>query len=134
MLGVNPVNIASALVTERDFVTADTLLKQRAGRITRANILVFRFNGVAHAYLNLCMHMRRPLNCQEDAIFDRARNHLRCSMHGFVFEPETGACLSPVCAGQTLQKINLVERDGFISLQDKGAEIVAVYRQGRELL
>jgi len=78
--------------------------------------------------------MQRPLNCQEDAIFDRERQRLRCSMHGFVFEPETGACLSPVCEGQKLQPIKLIEQDGMFSLHDKQAEIIAVYRRGKELV
>ena len=78
--------------------------------------------------------MQRPLNCQEDAIFDRERQRLRCSMHGFVFEPETGVCLSPVCEGQKLQQIKLIEQDGMFSLHDKQAEITAVYRHGVELV
>jgi nitrite reductase/ring-hydroxylating ferredoxin subunit len=128
------VKIASALLSEHDFLTADIVRKRRSGQTGKANILVFRFNGHIHAYLNLCMHMQRPLNCQQDAIFDREEKRLRCSMHGFVFEPETGTCLSPVCEGRKLQLINLVEQDGFLSLQDKQAEIVAVYRRGKELL
>lgn len=78
--------------------------------------------------------MQRPLNCQEDAIFDRERQRLRCSMHGFVFEPETGLCLSPVCEGQKLQQIKLIEQDGMFGLHDKQAEITAVYRRGVELV
>jgi nitrite reductase/ring-hydroxylating ferredoxin subunit len=128
------VNIDSKLLNENDFVTADILLKRHSGQIDKTNILVFLFNGSVYAYVNHCMHMQRRLNCQEDAIFDRERQHLRCSMHGFVFEPETGVCLSPVCEGQSLQKIRLVEHEGFISLFDKKAEMIAVYRHGKELI
>ena len=80
------------------------------------------------------MHMQRPLNCQEDAIFDPNRQRLRCSMHGFVFEPETGICLSPVCEGQKMQAIKLIEQEGMLSLHDRQANIIAVYRHGKELL
>ncbi|MBK8815113.1 MAG: Rieske 2Fe-2S domain-containing protein [Methylococcaceae bacterium] len=128
------MKIASALLAENDFLTADIELKRRSGLINKANILLFQFNGRVYAYLNHCMHMQRPLNCQQDAIFDRERQRLRCSMHGFVFEPETGVCLSPVCEGQQLQPIKLIEQDGFLSLHDKQAEIVAIYRCGKELI
>jgi nitrite reductase/ring-hydroxylating ferredoxin subunit len=128
------VNIPSTLLIENDFLTADIVLKRRSGKTDKVNILLFRFNGSVYAYLNHCMHMQRPLNCQEDTIFDRERQWLRCSMHGFVFEPETGVCLSPVCEGQNLQKIRLSEQEGFISLLDRKAEIITVYRQGKELI
>ena len=32
--------------------------------------IVFVFEGQVYAYVNHCMHMQRPLNCEEDAIFD----------------------------------------------------------------
>jgi nitrite reductase/ring-hydroxylating ferredoxin subunit len=128
------VKIPSTLLIENDFLTADIVLKRRSGKTDKVNILLFRFNGSFYAYVNHCMHMQRPLNCQEDTIFDRERQRLRCSMHGFVFEPETGVCLSPVCEGQSLQKIRLSEQEGFISLLDKKAEIIAVYRHGKELV
>jgi nitrite reductase/ring-hydroxylating ferredoxin subunit len=128
------VKIPSTLLTENDFLTADIVLRRRSGKTDIANILLFQFNGSVYAYLNHCMHMQRPLNCQEDAIFDRERQRLRCSMHGFVFEPETGLCLSPVCEGQKLQQIKLIEQDGMFGLHDKQAEITAVYRRGVELV
>jgi nitrite reductase/ring-hydroxylating ferredoxin subunit len=128
------VKIANQLLVENDFLTADIIIKRRSGQTEKANILVFLFNGSVYAYINHCMHMQRRLNCQEDAIFDHERQRLRCSMHGFVFEPETGVCLSPVCEGQKLQQIKLIEQGGMLSLHDKQAEIIAVYRRGKELL
>ncbi len=128
------MKIDKRLLSEYEFLTADIVRKRRSGQTEKSNILLFRYNGNIYAYQNLCMHMQRPLNCQQDAIFDREQKHLRCSMHGFVFEPETGVCLSPVCEGRKLKPIHLIEQDGFLSLQDKQAEIVAVYRLGKELL
>lgn len=128
------MKIAVSALTENDFLTADIQLKSRTGVTYKHNIVVFRFDGRIYAYKNLCMHMQRPLNCQEAAIFDRERRKLRCSMHGFVFEPETGTCLSPVCAGQRLQKVALIETDGLIGLNRKQGEITGVYRNGIELL
>lgn len=128
------MKIPSNLLTENDFLTADIVIKLRTGQTRKANILLFQFNDSVYAFLNHCMHMQRQLNCQADAIFDGERQRLRCSMHGFVFEPETGVCLSPVCEGQQLQPIKLIEQQGFLSLHDKQTEIVAIYRCGKELI
>ena len=32
--------------------------------------IIFAFEGHAYAYVNHCMHMHRPLNCEQDAVFD----------------------------------------------------------------
>lgn len=128
------MNILTSTLTDNDFVTADVLIKLRSGLMQKRNIILFRYKDNFYAYYNLCMHMRRPLNCQANAIFDRDRQHLRCSMHGFVFEPETGICLSPVCAGQKLQAVKLIEVDGMLSLPGKEGQITAIYRNGVELL
>jgi nitrite reductase/ring-hydroxylating ferredoxin subunit len=69
--------------------------------------LVFWFDDQAYSYVNHCMHMHRPLNCEQDAIFDDTGKRLRCSMHGFIFDPKTGECQSPVCLGQRLQALRL---------------------------
>ena len=124
------MKIPASNLTDTNFLTADIVLKLGSGRIKPASIIIFRFNGEIHAYVNHCMHMQRPLNCQENAIFDDDRQHLRCSMHGFVFETETGTCLSPVCEGQRLQKIRIIEESGFIDLASKQGEIIAVQNNG----
>ena len=38
--------------------------------------------------------------------------YLRCSMHGFIFDPKTGECQSPVCLGQRLQVLRLESIEG----------------------
>ena len=81
--------------------------------------LVFRFKGKVYAYLNQCVHMPRALDCQRDTIFDDARQLLRCSMHGIVYEPETGKSLSTMCNGERLQALRVKEIDGNIYIDDK---------------
>jgi nitrite reductase/ring-hydroxylating ferredoxin subunit len=125
-----PMKIVASTLTDDNFLTADILLKLGGGRVKPANIFIFRFNNHILAYVNHCMHMQKPLNCQEDTVFDRERQHLRCSMHGFVFEPETGVCLSPVCEGRRLQKVKVIEENGFIDLASKQGEIIAVHKNG----
>jgi len=113
-------------LTESAFVTVDVLLHSETSRARQANVLVIRYHGRVYAYVNHCMHMHKPLNCEEDAVFDAERRWLRCSMHGFIFAPETGVCISPVCEGQALQAIKVAEEDGMIVFKEKQLQVLAV--------
>lgn len=99
---------------ESPFLRLNIEYKQR-----RTSAIVFLFEHKVYAYVNHCMHMQRPLDCQEDSVFDKERKRLRCTMHGFLFEPTTGACLSPVCEGQHLQALRVVEQDGAVYFREK---------------
>ncbi|MDD5276281.1 MAG: Rieske 2Fe-2S domain-containing protein [Methylovulum sp.] len=96
------------------YLTRPITLKGRA-----CSALIFLFDGQAYAYVNHCMHMHRPLNCEQDAIFDETGQFLRCSMHGFIFDPKTGECQSPVCLGQRLQALRLQVIDGIVYFAEK---------------
>lgn len=88
------------------------------------SVLVFMFERKPYSYVNHCMHMQRRLNCELDTIFDSERRYLRCSMHGFVFDPKTGECQSPVCYGQRLQAIRVEEIDGTIYFAEKHLTLI----------
>lgn len=81
--------------------------------------IIFRFNSEAYAYFNRCVHMPRKLNCESNAIFDETGNYLRCSMHGIVYDPVTGASQSSMCHGEKLKSVKVVEEGGNIYLHDK---------------
>ena len=81
--------------------------------------IVLRFDGKLYAYLNQCVHMPRTLNCERDNVFDDRQALLRCSMHGIVYQPETGQSLSSLCQGERLTAIRLSESDGSIYIVDK---------------
>jgi len=51
--------------------------------------------------------------------FDAEQGLLRCSMHGIVYDPETGESLSVLCQGERLRPLKLIEDDGRIFIQDK---------------
>lgn len=84
-----------------------------------ASAIVLRYRGRAYAYLNRCVHMVRRLDCEHPRLFDPASKLLRCSMHGLVFDPASGDCLSEICAGKRLCALKLVEADGSILFRDK---------------
>jgi nitrite reductase/ring-hydroxylating ferredoxin subunit len=86
--------------------------------------IIFALEGVVYAYINHCMHMHRPLNCEEDNVFDETNKYLRCSMHGFIFDPKTGECQSPVCLGQRLQSLRLEEINGTLYFAEKHLTLI----------
>jgi len=96
------------------FCIRDIILKNNP-----SSAIVFYLDGQPYSYVNHCMHMQRPLNCQEDNIFDETGQFLRCSMHGFIFEPKTGECQSPVCLGQKLQTLRVKEMDDKLYFAEK---------------
>jgi nitrite reductase/ring-hydroxylating ferredoxin subunit len=80
--------------------------------------LLVRFNGLCYAYINRCVHMPRPLDCEKDLVFDRSGQYLRCSMHGIVYSPETGTSVSTMCNGERLKSVRVYEADGEIGIAD----------------
>ena len=100
------------------------LIRQITYKKQPVSAIIFAFEDNAYAYVNHCMHMHRPLNCEQDAIFDETGKYLRCSMHGFIFDPKTGECQSPVCFGQRLQSLRMEEIDGTLYFAEKHLTLV----------
>jgi nitrite reductase/ring-hydroxylating ferredoxin subunit len=46
--------------------------------------------------------------------FDPSQTQLICATHGATFAPDTGFCTGGPCAGQSLEKITLLEENGQI--------------------
>lgn len=80
--------------------------------------LLLRFEGLVYAYLNCCVHMPRRLDCEEAQVFDRSGRYLRCSMHGIVYTPQTGASVSTMCEGEQLRAVAVYESDGEVGIVD----------------
>ncbi len=82
-------------------------------------IFIFRHKGRCIAYRNLCVHMPRRLDCESKVIFDETGNLLRCSMHGIVYDPATGASVSSICNGERLTPIEIGENHEGIWITDR---------------
>lgn len=80
--------------------------------------LLVRFEGKAYAYINRCVHMPRPLDCEKDLVFDESGRYLRCSMHGIVYTPQTGTSVSAMCEGERLRSVEIYEEDGELGIAD----------------
>lgn len=107
------------ICTRAELNEASFLIRPIHFKKQSTSAIVFAFAGDAYAYINHCMHMHRPLNCEADNVFDETGKYLRCSMHGFIFDPKTGECQSPVCLGQRLQSLRLEAIDGVLYFAEK---------------
>jgi len=84
-----------------------------------STVIVFCHNGEYLAYRNLCVHMPRRLDCEKATIFDKTGKNLRCSMHGIVYDPITGASISTICNGEKLTPVRIQEKDDSIWVCDR---------------
>jgi nitrite reductase/ring-hydroxylating ferredoxin subunit len=96
----------------------------------REECLLVRFHGQCYAYLNRCVHMPRPLDCEQDLVFDKSGKYLRCSMHGIVYAPQTGASVSALCEGQKLRAVGAYEQDGEVGIADDRVSAVTLLPHG----
>jgi nitrite reductase/ring-hydroxylating ferredoxin subunit len=77
---------------------------------------VVRRGDAVHAYVNHCPHAGFPLNWQPDVFLAPGGGHIRCIMHGALFELETGVCVAGPCMGHGLQPLPITVRDGYVLL------------------
>ena len=82
-----------------------------------------RHKGKVHAYVNACAHQAVELDWNPGLFFDVERTHLICSMHGALYEPDTGRCVAGPCIGASLAKLPVAERmaDGLVVLLEGDA-------------
>ncbi|MCE3284199.1 MAG: hypothetical protein K0R70_455 [Steroidobacteraceae bacterium] len=77
---------------------------------------VVRRGDAVHAYVNHCPHAGFPLNWPPDVVLAPGGGHIRCIMHGALFELETGVCVAGPCMGHGLQPLPITVRDGYVLL------------------
>lgn len=72
-----------------------------------------RFEGAVHAYLNRCAHVAMEMDFQPNRFFDTTGRWLVCAIHGALYQPATGACMSGPCR-RSLVKITTSEYGGLV--------------------
>ena len=65
-------------------------------------------------YRNRCPHLGIELNFQPDVFLDRDGEFIQCANHGALFEIATGHCIAGPCAGDHLEALEAVVRDGEV--------------------
>lgn len=66
------------------------------------------------AYRNLCPHAGNPLNWKPHAFLTRNKDQIMCSVHGAVFEIDTGLCTGGPCPGRSLTALRVEIVDGLV--------------------
>lgn len=79
---------------------------------------VVRFDGRVHAYLNRCAHIPIELDWMPGKFFDSEGLLLICSVHGAVYEPDSGRCLGGPCFHGGLVPVAVAERDGGVWVEE----------------
>lgn len=82
------------------------------GRKTPA--FAVRYQGAVHAFLNRCAHVPAEMDWQAGQFWDADKRFLVCSIHGALYQPTTGLCVSGPCRGGRLQSIRITEQDGQV--------------------
>ena len=89
-------------------------LKQ--GRKERLLFLIKK-EGKVYAYENKCPHAGINLEWQDDDFLDPDKAHIQCSVHGALFNIESGDCMGGPCNGNGLTSLEIeVDSDGNILL------------------
>lgn len=76
-----------------------------------------RFDNVAVAYLNRCAHVPSELDWQPGKFWDMDKRFIICAVHGALYDPPNGQCVSGPCPGAKLESIALSEKDGKVYWQ-----------------
>jgi nitrite reductase/ring-hydroxylating ferredoxin subunit len=97
------------------------------------DVVLVKTNGVIHAYINCCPHQFIPLETFPNHFLTTDRRHLVCSGHCALFELATGICTRGPCAGESLHRLRIAERDGAVYLDEtlSPAEIARAKRANR---
>lgn len=79
-------------------------------------IFAVRRDDRVYVYRNQCPHLGVDLDWQPDQFLDREGTYIVCSMHGALFEIDSGYCIAGPCAGQALASLPCEVRDGRVYL------------------
>ena len=83
----------------------------------RKPAFVVRFDGLPRAYLNECRHVPVELDWPAGKFFDDSGLYLVCATHGAIYGADSGRCHGGPCASRGLRKLDCVEEDGSIWVQ-----------------
>lgn len=73
-----------------------------------------RFEGGLVAYLNRCVHVPTEMDWQEGEFLDMNREFIMCSIHGAVYEPQSGRCAGGPCGRGRLTALRVIEEGGEV--------------------
>ena len=80
---------------------------------------VVRVADGVRAYVNRCPHLHYALNYLPDEFLTYDRKLIQCTMHGAVFEKDTGLCVGGPCLGRSLFALPVRIEDECVLLADE---------------
>lgn len=83
-----------------------------------ARIVLVRRGERVFAYLNSCPHTGAPMEWRRHQFLALDDVHLCCGIHGAMFRPDDGFCVSGPCAGAYLTPAPIVLEDGWVVLDE----------------
>jgi nitrite reductase/ring-hydroxylating ferredoxin subunit len=81
--------------------------------IEERQLFAIRQDNTIFAYWNLCPHRSSPLNWVPNQFLDVENQLIQCTLHGALFEIDTGLCIAGPCSGDNLQPVELRCEDKF---------------------
>ena len=87
------------------------------GRFNNDAFIIY-FKQRFYAYENSCPHTGVNLNWQKEQFFSFDGLYLQCSLHGALFEPDSGLCIRGPCQGAKLKAINLIVEDDSVYMAE----------------
>jgi nitrite reductase/ring-hydroxylating ferredoxin subunit len=100
---------SEALIEKGNAVVFDVLQWRQPARA-----FALRYDGKVVAYLNRCLHVPAEMDWQEGVFLDADKEYIMCSIHGAVYQPQTGRCLGGPCGRGRLTPIETLEQDGQV--------------------
>lgn len=73
-----------------------------------------RYDNVALAYVNRCAHIPAEMDWLPGKFWDQDKRFIICAVHGALYDPPNGACVSGPCRGAKLMSIAISESDGEV--------------------
>lgn len=71
-----------------------------------------------YLYHNRCPHLGLPLQCQQDQFLNYDKSLILCSLHGALFEINSGRCILGPCQNQALKAADYYIKDEHIYIKD----------------
>lgn len=80
-----------------------------------ATAFALRYDGQVVSYLNRCAHVPTEMDWQEGEFLDSRKEYIICSIHGAVYHPQDGRCVTGMCGRFGLTKLDVRESDGQVT-------------------
>lgn len=82
------------------------------------SLCVVQRDGVVRGYINSCPHTDAPMDWQPGQFLTSGGDYIQCSLHGALFEIDSGRCVAGPCVGRSLTPANVFVEQGVVYLDE----------------